>query len=66
MNASIADLYAVAGQLCGLYAHALDTHRWSDLDEVFTPDAEMEFAHIGRVVGPEAIGRGSARTPSSA
>lgn len=57
MNASTADLYAVAGQLCGRYAHALDTHRWSDLDEVFTPDAEMEFAHVGRAVGPEAIGR---------
>ncbi|MEV0104912.1 nuclear transport factor 2 family protein [Nocardia sp. NPDC050799] len=49
--------YAMVAQLCGRYAHALDGRRWSELTEVFTPDATMEFAHIGPVTGPEAIGR---------
>lgn len=55
--AALAELHAAAAQLCGRYAHALDEHRWSDLAEVFAPEAEMEFAHVGPVAGPRAIGR---------
>lgn len=34
------------------YATAIDTRRWDDLDEVFTPDAVLDYRSAGGIRGP--------------
>ena len=33
------------------YAHAVDSHRWDDLDALFTPDATLDFTATGGARG---------------
>lgn len=33
------------------YSHAVDTRQWDLLDEVFTPDAEIDYSAMGGSVG---------------
>ena len=33
------------------YAHAVDSHRWDDLDALFTPDATLDFTATGGAAG---------------
>ena len=33
------------------YSYAVDTHRWDDLDAIFTPDASLDFTATGGEAG---------------
>ncbi|MEO6887180.1 MAG: nuclear transport factor 2 family protein [Jatrophihabitantaceae bacterium] len=33
------------------YSYAVDTHRWDDLDAIFTPDAALDFTATGGIAG---------------
>lgn len=34
------------------YCHAIDSHRWDELDDVFTPDAFIDYTVFGGPKGP--------------
>ncbi|MGN6608023.1 MAG: nuclear transport factor 2 family protein [Jatrophihabitans sp.] len=34
------------------YSYAIDFHRFDDLDDLFTPDATLDFTATGGIVGP--------------
>ena len=42
-------------KVLNLYASALDKQNWSELEQVFTPDAVANFIGIGEFAGLEAI-----------
>lgn len=37
--------------LLARYSHAIDEHRWDALDEVFTPDAHIDYTAAGGIAG---------------
>jgi hypothetical protein len=37
------------------YSYAIDFHEWSELDEIFTPDATLDFTATGGEAGPLAM-----------
>jgi SnoaL-like protein len=39
------------GDLITAYSYAIDFHRFDDLDQVFTPDATLDFTATGGVAG---------------
>jgi hypothetical protein len=40
--------------LLTLYAHAIDTRQWDLLDDVFTPDAAIDYSSVGGASGTRA------------
>ena len=38
-------------ELLVAYAHAVDRRRWDDLDDVFTPDATIDYREMGGIRG---------------
>ena len=42
----MADRLAI-DRLLALYCHAIDLHRWDDLDEVFLPDSVIDYTVFG-------------------
>jgi hypothetical protein len=49
MTLDAADRIAVH-ELLGLYGHLIDERRWSELDQVFTPDAVYDATSFGQPV----------------
>jgi SnoaL-like domain len=49
MTLDAADRIAIH-ELLGLYGHLIDERRWSELDQIFTPDAVYDATSFGQAV----------------
>ena len=52
-STEVADRLQIA-EVLARYAYAIDSGRWEDLDEVFTPDAVIDYRSAGGIQGAPA------------